>query len=64
MTDIQPTKKAAEFMAENKKSIVVSGSAKDGGGGVYTLKNGKRFDLSLEDMRSMPMPDWGFGETE
>jgi len=64
MNDIQPTKKAARFMAENKESHVVSGTAKHGGGGIYTLKNGKRFDLSLDDMRSMPMPDWGFGETE
>jgi len=58
MTDIQPTKKAARFMAANKEIPVVSGAGMPGGGGTYTLKDGRSFRLSLEDMRSMPMPKW------
>lgn len=57
-----PTPKAAEFIAANAKSGVISGAAFSGGGGNYTLADGRSFDLSLEDMRSMPMPKWDFGK--
>lgn len=58
----RPTKKAAEFIAANIESGVVAGAAFEGGGGSYTLKDGRTFRLSLEDMRSMKMPRWDFGD--
>lgn len=58
MGDIRPTPKAQGFIDANKESPVVSGSAHPGGGGVYTLEDGRSFSLSLEDCRSMPMPRW------
>ena len=69
-----PTKAAAAFIAANAKSPVVEGEVKTialpgkggmiehiGDGGRYRLKNGKWYDLSLEDCRSMPMPRWDLG---
>lgn len=58
----KPTPAAAKFIAANKESGVVSGAAFNGGGGNYTLADGRSFDLSLADMRSMPMPRWDFGD--
>jgi hypothetical protein len=55
-----PTPKAAEFTKANAKSGVISGAVFAGGGGNYTLADGRSFDLSLADMRSMPMPKWDF----
>lgn len=55
---VKPTKRAAAFMAANRDSPVVSGNAYAGGGGSYTLENGAHYKLTLEDMRSMPMPRW------
>jgi hypothetical protein len=57
---MKPTKKAKQFMKANAESVVVAGAAREQGGGTYTLRDGRSFSLSLEDMRSMPMPDWGF----
>jgi hypothetical protein len=58
---IVPTPKAAEFIKANAESGVVSGAAHGPqGGGTYTLADGRSFDLSLEDMRSMSMPKWDF----
>lgn len=57
----KPTPKAAEFIKANAESGVISGAAHGPqGGGTYTLADGRSFDLSLEDMRSMPMPKWDF----
>ena len=57
----KPTKAAAKFIAANAESGVVSGAAfGKGRGGNYTLADGRSFDLTLEDMRSMPMPRWDF----
>lgn len=58
--EYKPTKKAGQFMSANKESGVVSGHAFNGGGGNYRLADGRSFDLTLEDMRSMPMPRWDF----
>ena len=57
-----PPPKARQFMRANDKSPVIEGSAKSGGGGYYTLKNKQRWDLSLEDCRSLPeaYPKWDF----
>lgn len=59
-----PTKRAEEFMKANDKSIVIAGQAHGNGGkgGIYTLANGRKFDLSLEDCQSLPdeYPNWGF----
>lgn len=60
-----PTKQAKKFMDANDKSPVVSGYANEsGGGGGYTLKNGKSFTLTLEDARSLidGYPVWDFNQ--
>lgn len=54
-----PTPHAREFMAENAKSLVIEGRVNVRvGGAVYILENGKTFDLTSEDCRSMPYPKW------
>ena len=57
-----PTKKAAKFIKANDESRVMSGSAKGRGGegGTYRLLDGRVFELSLEDMQSLPKgyPKW------
>lgn len=59
-----PTKTAVKFMDANNKSPVVSGYANEGGGGGYTLKNGKSFTLTLKDARSLMdgYPVWDFNQ--
>lgn len=49
-----------KFMAANKLSPVVSGSAigNGGQGARYTLKNGMRFILSADDCRKIGHPRW------
>ncbi len=37
------TDNVKKFVAANKKSKVISGSAFEGGGGCYTLNNGEHF---------------------
>jgi hypothetical protein len=68
LTDIKPTVKAAQFMLANDRSPVVSGAAMHKGeerpenvtGARYTLQDHKSFELSSEDLRSMPReyPKW------
>lgn len=61
--EMTPTKTAQKFMLANDKSNVISGYAnREGGGGGYTLANGKSFTLTVEDARSLPegYPKWGF----
>lgn len=56
---------ATEFQKANDLSKVVSGAAwGPGGGGTYTLDNGKVFHMSVEEMRKLPegYPNWGFGD--
>lgn len=45
--------KAQQFIEANAKSPVVAAYAHPGGGGCYTLQNGKRFDLTLTDMQQL-----------
>jgi len=54
------TDAAAQFVKENDNSPVVSASVKHGGGMTGRLKNGRVFDLSLDDSRSLPegYPKW------
>lgn len=59
---MKPTKKAAEFIKANSESGVIAGAARSTGGGTYTLADGRSFDLSLDDLRSMPMPKWDFDQ--
>lgn len=56
------TKNVKRFIAANKESKVVSGYANEGGGGGYRLEDGRSFDFTLEEARSIPagLPDWGF----
>ena len=56
--------KVRDFMAENDRSRVVEGATCSGGGGTYWLANGKRFDLSLAEMRALPAnyPVWDHPE--
>lgn len=56
------TGKSLQFKRENDVSPVVAGVAKGNGGegAYYTLENGKRFSLSLQDCLDMPSgyPKW------
>lgn len=63
--------KSQQFIKENDISPVVVGAAKGNGGegAYYTLENGKRFSLSLQDCRDLPsgypkwkLPDGGRGK--
>lgn len=52
--------RAEKFIAANKLSPVVSGSArgKGGEGARYTLKNGMTFVLTADDCRKIGYPRW------
>jgi hypothetical protein len=58
------TPNAAAFIAANKRSPVVSGWAieqdprKPARGAGYTLKNGKTYNLSVEECGQVGMPRW------
>lgn len=52
------TRNVKAFLAANEGCPVVAGSALKGGGGSYTLANGKVFTFSLPEVQSMPMPHW------
>lgn len=61
------TKKSEEFIKANDKSPVIIGAAigNGGKGGIYTLANGKRYTLNLEDCQALPVgyPKWkGIGK--
>lgn len=58
-----PTEKARTFMAANDESKVIAGHARLGGGGTYRLQDGRFFDLTIEDARSLPggYPKWQRG---
>ena len=51
---------AAEFIAANKRSRVVSGHAVAGGGqgAHYVLANGRSFDLTVEDCAAVAPIRW------
>jgi hypothetical protein len=58
------TPNATAFVAANKESPVVSGSAieqdpnKPSRGARYTLKSGRNFRLTAEECRQVGMPRW------
>lgn len=56
------TAKSEKFVKENDLSPVIIGAAigKGGEGGRYTLANGKRFVLNLQDCLDLPegYPKW------
>jgi hypothetical protein len=52
------TENVAAFLKANRRSKVISGYGNPGGGGGYTLNSGKSFTFTLDEMRSMPMPEW------
>lgn len=56
---MKTTKKAEEFVRANAESPVVIGEVLGPNGGArYTLDDGRRFTLSVEDCKSMPHPRW------
>ena len=52
------TEHAKTFLEANAASPVVFGSAYPGRGAYYRLKDGRRFRLTIYDVRSLPMPKW------
>lgn len=60
------THKAAKFLEANKRSPVVYGSVTgpDGAptGCYYRLADGKTFELTSAELRSMPPPRWALEE--
>lgn len=63
MKKIEPTENALAFMKANDASDVVEGSAKGPGrGGYYRLADGRVFELTVADCRSIPdgYPRWLF----
>lgn len=67
MIDTQ-TPNVKAFLAANRTSPVVSGYAiecdprKPPRGGCYTLDDGTVWRFTVQEMRSMPMPDWGLAD--
>lgn len=51
------TRNVKAFLAANELSPVVSGGAHRGGGGFYTLADGKHFTFSLQECQSFK-PRW------
>lgn len=63
MTDTPTlTRRAKEFVKANDISRVIAGAAigNGGKGGRYTLANGRKFQLDLADLKSLPdgYPKW------
>lgn len=58
------TENAKAFLAANKRSPVVSGSAigRGGEGATYTLRSGKSFTLSREECEQIGPPRWVFDD--
>lgn len=54
----EQTDNVRAFIEANKKSPVVSGAGYSGGGGCYTLADGRSFVFTVEESRSMEAPRW------
>lgn len=50
---------AREFTQANLESPVVHAAGRSDGGAFFVLANLRRFELSVDDVRDMPMPVWG-----